>query len=124
MRVRSGRSRWITAIAVTLVLFVLVSVGYAAWTFGGLDPGAIPARLRIYGRTYRAPEGAADLTASGVAELCPPTRCLGVLEPALGYWPLVLPWDHPPIPREQTLMQVYLHIAPDRYRAYGIVGGP
>jgi hypothetical protein len=124
MRSGSGRPRWVPVIAVTLVLVVLMGVGYVAWTFGGIDPGAIPSRLHIYGRTYRAAQSGVDLTASGVASDCPLTPCPGVLEPVLGYWPLVLPWDRPSMPGEWTLMRVYLRIAPDRYRAYGIVGGP
>jgi hypothetical protein len=105
-----------------LVLVVLVAIGYAAWTFGGLDPRAIPARLRIYGRTYRATESA-DLTAAEVAAACPLSPCPGVLEPAIGHWPLVMPWDHPLGPGA-TLMGVYLRIAPDGYRLYSLVGGP
>ncbi len=124
MRSRSGRPRWIPVLAVSLVLVVLVGVGYAAWTFGGLDPGAIPARLRIYGRTYRATEGAADMTAAEVAAGCPPSPCPGILEPGLGHWPLVMPWDQPSIPGEMTRMVVYVRIAPDRYRPYSLVGGP
>jgi hypothetical protein len=122
MRSRSGRPRWIPVIAVSLVLVVVVGVGYAAWTFGGLDPGAIPTRLRVYGRTYRATEGA-DLTAAAVTARCPTSPCPGVLEPALGHWPLVMPWDHP-LGTGRTLMGVYLRIAPDRYRLYSLVGGP
>ena len=124
MRSRSGRPRSIPAVVVTLVLVMLVGVGWVAWTFGGIDPGAIPARLRIYGRTYRAAERPIDLTTADVAVRCFAIPCAGVLEPALGYWPLVLPWDQPSMPGGQTLMSVYLRIAPDRYREYGIVGGP
>jgi hypothetical protein len=105
------------------VLVVLVGTGYAVWTFGGLDPGAIPARLRIYGRTYRATAGA-DLTAAEVAVDCPPSPCPGILEPALGHWPLVMPWDHASIPGGMTRTVMYLRVAPDRYRLYSLVGGP
>jgi len=124
MRSHSGRPRWLPLVAVAIVLLVLVGVGYSAWTFGGIDPGTIPTRLRIYGRTYRAPESGADLRAATVAAQCSLPPCPGVLEPAFGYWPLVMPWDHPSMPGDMTLMRVYLRIAPDRYRAYGIVGRP
>jgi len=124
VRLRSGRPEWILVIAVSLVVAAVIGVGYAAWTFGGVDPGTIPSRLHIYGRTYRVAEHSVDLTAAGVAADCPLTPCPGVLEPALGHWPLVMPWEHPSMPGELTLMRVYLRIAPDRYRSYGIVGGP
>jgi hypothetical protein len=79
---------------------------------------------RFHDRTYRAAESGGDLAASGVASDCLLAPCPGVLEPGLGCWPLVLRWDHPSMPGAWTLMRVYLRIAPDRYRAYGIVGGP
>lgn len=81
-------------------------------------------RLRIYGRTYRAVPGAQDSTAAAVEARCTATPRPGVLEPVISFWSPVMPWDHPTMPGEKTLMGVCLDIAPDRYRAYGIVGGP
>jgi hypothetical protein len=110
------------AIATTVGLIVVVL--YAAWTNGSLDPRSVPSRLVVDGRTYRAAEEGTDRTRAEIEARCPTRPCPAVLEPVIGAWPFVLPWDPPELPGELTPMRVYLGVGSDRYREYGLVGGP
>jgi hypothetical protein len=90
---------------------------WAYYTFGSFDPSAVPNRLRVFGRTYR---DHGDALVNG--EIAHAARH-EVLEPTIGDWPVVLPWDRP-VDGAGTPTIVWLRVGPDRYAAFALSGGP
>jgi hypothetical protein len=110
------RARRVVAVG-CLVVVVIVGVvgGWALYTFGSLDPSAVPSRLRLFGRVYRSSLGP-DATSAPVGG--------DVFRPVIGAWPLVMPWDRSIFGAGVTPTVVWLEVDDGRVRSYSLSGGP
>lgn len=94
---------------------VVLGAGWALYTFGSLDSSELPHRIRAFGGVYRT-QG--EVTGG----LRHPQAV--VLEPAIGMWPLVMPWDAPNVPAGTTPTVIWLRTGPGADVSYSLSGGP
>jgi hypothetical protein len=94
---------------------------WAVHTYGSLDPLIVPTKLNVFGRDYRAGDSGPSTREQVLA-----TRGgdpVDILEPAIGAWPFVPPWVGS-VTGYATPTTVWLHVGPDAYQRFGLVGGP
>jgi hypothetical protein len=111
-----------------IAVFVLlaIAVGGALWlrhTYGTLDPTVPPPQVSAFGRDFRVGT-LPDQSLAAVMATRTDGVGIDVLEPVIGAWPFVPFWVSSAVGPPFTPMVVWLHVGPDAYREYTIVGGP
>lgn len=107
--------RALAVIIGSLLVVALLGSGWALYTYGSLDPSVLPQRMHVFAGVYR--------TQGEVEHGLRDPRTV-VLEPGIGQWPLVMPWDRPDMPAGATPTVVWLRTGSDAYVAYELSGGP
>gem|GEM_PF-6455350 len=107
--------RPLVVVILSIAVVACVAGAWALYTFGSLDPSAVPTRFRVFGGVCHLQDDRGPTTCEG-------RRPGSVLEPAMGTWPMVMPWDSAPTEGDATPTRIWLRVGPDGCREYVLSG--